>query len=87
MCQTGVGEAITLGFGALALFLSVIAAYRAVSGMNKKGSNNKQKKQEGDEQVKGAVYSLGGVFVPTAFPLILDAIGLATISCVSFSPV
>ena len=86
MCQTGAGDAVTFLFGGLALLLLIVAGLRVVSGLNKKGSQNKQKIQEGDAQVKGGAYSLGGVFVLTAFPLILEQIGLATISCVTFSP-
>lgn len=86
MCQTGAGEAITLAFVGGALLLTVVAGWRLMLGLNKRGSNNKQKKQEGDEHLKGVLYSLGGVFALTAFPLILQYVGLATIHCVTFSP-
>jgi hypothetical protein len=86
MCETGAGDAVTLLFGGLALLLLVVAAVRLTSGLNKKGSQRSDKKREGDEQLKGAGYSVGGVFVLTAFPLILEQIGLATISCVEFAP-
>lgn len=86
MCQTGAGNAITLLFGGFALLMLVVAAMRLMSGLNKKGSQRSDKKREGDEQLKGAGYSVGGVFALTAFPLILEQIGLATISCVQFAP-
>jgi hypothetical protein len=86
MCETGAGDAVTLLFGGLALLLLVVAAVRLTSGLNKKGSQRSDKKREGDEQLKGAGYSVGGVFALTAFPLILEQIGLATISCVEFAP-
>ena len=86
MCQTGAGNAVTLLFGGLALLLLLVAGIRLTSGLNKKGSQRSDKKREGDEQLKGAAYSVGGVFALTAFPLILEQIGLSTISCVQFAP-
>jgi len=86
MCQTGAGDAVTLLFGGLALLLLLVAGIRLTSGLNKKGSQRSDKKREGDEQLKGAAYSVGGVFALTAFPLILEQVGLATISCVQFAP-
>ncbi|MFD1514502.1 hypothetical protein [Halomarina rubra] len=86
MCQTGAGDAVTLLFGGLALLLLLVAGIRLTSGLNKKGSQRSDKKREGDEQLKGAAYSVGGVFALTAFPLILEQIGLSTISCVQFAP-
>ena len=86
MCQTGAGDAVTLLFGGLALLLLLVAGVRLTSGLNKKGSQRSDKKREGDGQLKGAAYSVGGVFALTAFPLILEQVGLATISCVEFAP-
>jgi hypothetical protein len=86
MCQTGAGDAVSLVFGFAALALLLVAASRLVSGLNKKGSQNKQKIQEGDSQLKGAAYSLGGVFALTAFPLVLEQLGMTTVSCVEFAP-
>lgn len=86
MCQTGAGNAVTLLFGGLALLLLLVAGIRLTAGLNKKGSQRSDKKREGDEQLKGAAYSVGGVFALTAFPLILEQIGLSTISCVQFAP-
>lgn len=86
MCQTGAGEAITFGFGLLALLLLVMAGYRGAMGLNNMGSQRSDKKREGQDQIKGAGYSLGGVFALIAFPPLLEQFGLATISCVTFAP-
>lgn len=86
MCGTGAGEAISIIFGLFALILSLMAAARFASGMNKRGSARSDKKREGEEQLTGALYSLGGVFVLIGFPLLLERLGLSTISCVTFAP-
>lgn len=86
MCQTGAGEAITFGFGLIALLLLVMAGYRGAMGLNNMGSQRSDKKREGQDQIKGAGYSLGGVFALIAFPPLLEQFGLATISCVTFAP-
>jgi len=85
MCQTGAGEAITFGFGLIALLLLVMAGFRGAMGLNK-GSQRSDKKREGQDQIKGAGYSLGGVFALIAFPPLLEQFGLAMISCVTFAP-
>jgi hypothetical protein len=86
MCQTGAGSAITIAFGLIALLLLIVAGYRGALGLNKLGSSRSDKKREGQSQIKGAGYSLGGVFALIAFPPLLEQVGLATISCVSFAP-
>jgi hypothetical protein len=86
MCQTGAGEAITFGFGLIALLLLVMAGFRGAMGLNNMGSQRSDKKREGQDQIKGAGYSLGGVFALIAFPPLLEQFGLATISCVTFAP-
>jgi len=86
MCQTGAGSAITFAFGLIALLLLIVAGYRGAMGLNKLGSSRSDKKREGQGQIKGAGYSLGGVFALIAFPPLLEQIGMATISCVSFAP-
>jgi hypothetical protein len=86
MCGSGAGEAISLVFSLAALGLLLVAAFRLVDGVNKKGSSRSDKKQEGNEKVKGAAYSFAGVFALIAFPLLLERLGLSTFECVTFAP-
>lgn len=86
MCGTGAGQAVTLLFGVLGLALALVAAFRAVTGLNDMGSARSDKIRQGQDKLKGAGLSMGGVFVLIAFPALLEAVGISTFSCVTFSP-
>lgn len=86
MCGSGLGAAITLGFTFLAAIMVLVGIGRGVTALQKMGSARSDKKREGKEQLKGAAYSFGGVFLLMMAPGLLEYLGLATFSCVEIVP-
>ena len=84
MCQAGLGQLLTLGFGLLTIALVVTGVFRAGNGIRKMSDPRSQKKSEGREEVFGGIIALAGALVVGAAPSILQAIGLSTLRCVSF---
>ncbi|WP_226013634.1 hypothetical protein [Halomicrobium salinisoli] len=84
MCGTGIGDLVALILAGIAMYLIVKSAIRATMAFDKMGEARSETQFEGKKQLAGAGKTLAGAFVPVAFGGILDAVGMSTISCLSF---
>ncbi|WP_226023662.1 hypothetical protein [Halomicrobium salinisoli] len=84
MCGTGIGDLVALILAGIAMYLIVKSAIRATMAFDKMGEARTETQFEGKKQLAGAGKTLAGAFVPVAFGGILDAVGMSTISCLSF---
>lgn len=87
MCESGLGELITLAFGAITVFLILLSAWRGMMAAKDMGSARPDKKSDGREEAKGSVVTMLGVFVLPMLALGMDQVGISTISCVDFTNV
>lgn len=84
MCGTGIGDLVALLLAGISMYLIVKAGIRATMAFDKMGEARSETQFEGKKQLAGAGKTLGGAFVPVAFGGILDAVGMNTVSCISF---
>lgn len=85
LCNNGIGQILAFVFAAATLYFLIKAVFRAMSGMDKKGSKKPQTQQEGEDQLMGALYSGAAAFAPPILAAILEIIGVKTISCFDFN--
>ncbi|RBI59936.1 hypothetical protein DMJ13_19740 [halophilic archaeon] len=85
MCQAGLGQLLTIGFGLLTILLVVTGVFRIGNGFRKLSDPRSQKKSEGRQGIAGGALAFVGALVVGAAPALLQAIGLSTPQCVSFS--
>lgn len=84
MCGTGIGDLVALILAGISMYLIVKSVIRATMAFDKMGEARSETQFEGKKQLAGAGKTLGGAFVPVAFGGILEAVGMSTISCLSF---
>ena len=85
LCNNGIGQILAFVFAAATLYFLIKAVFRAMSGMDKKGSKKPQTQQEGEDQLMGALYSGAAAFAPPILAAILEIIGVKTVSCFDFN--
>lgn len=84
MCGTGIGDLVALLLAGIAMYLIVKSGIRATMAFDKMGEARSETQFEGKKQLAGAGKTLAGAFVPVAFGGILEAVGMNTVSCISF---
>lgn len=84
MCGTGIGDLVALLLAGIAMYLIVKSGIRATVAFDKMGEARSEAQFEGKKQLAGAGKTLAGAFVPVAFGGILEAVGINTVSCISF---
>jgi hypothetical protein len=85
LCNNGIGQILAIVFAAATLYFLIKAVFRAMAGLDKKGSKKPQTQQDGDAQLMGAAYSGAAAFAPPVLAAILEIIGVSTISCFDFN--
>lgn len=84
MCGTGIGDLVALILAGISMYLVVKSVIRATMAFDKMGEARSETQFEGKKQLAGAGKTLAGAFVPVAFGGILEAVGMSTVSCLSF---
>lgn len=86
-CGTGLGDLLRLGLGILVLMFAMLALVRLMMGVNNKGSTRSDKKQEGNEQIKGAGFTAAAVFIPAIAAGAFSYAGIPFFSCVNLNKI
>lgn len=87
MCDSGLGQLVSLALGAFVVFLLLLGSFRMLNAVKDMGSPRPDKKKQGREELTGSLVTLGGVFALPALALALERVGLTTLSCVQMDQI